>query len=442
MGFFFLLLYLTASYIRPAELYPWLAPYRPMLWLGLSGLIASLFSLMTGQRPTFRAKQIPLMAALMAIVAVSQVLQGWFGGALLAVQEFGITTTVFLLVVFNVTSLRRLRIVGVLLAVLSCAVVAPGVLAYHYGYSPERYLFKQRLDAPPGFDAEATDAEVLDGQPVLNRIRSLGFLNDPNDLAQALLVILPIIALAWRRRSWTRNLILVGLPCAWLLYGVYLTRSRGGLMGLGVLLFLVSKSRFKGTKAVIITGVALAALLALNFTGGREMSDGSGQGRLDAWSEGLQMLKQHPFFGVGYKNFGDVLVRTAHNSFVLCFAELGLVGYFVWLALLITTIREIGAVEKLGRDDPLERDLAKWARALKFSLYVFLTAAFFLSRTYSIMLFLLVGLGVVIVDLARREEKPLPQSSLRSLGALVGGFEIASVAAIYLLMRLNNLLGR
>ena len=62
------------------------------------------------------------------------------------------------------------------------------------------------------------------------------------------------------------------------------------------------------------------------------MQDESNAGRLDAWSAGLGMFRQQPFFGVGYNMFTDHNEITAHNSFVLCFAELGLFGYFIWLA--------------------------------------------------------------------------------------------------------------
>jgi hypothetical protein len=43
-----------------------------------------------------------------------------------------------------------------------------------------------------------------------------------------------------------------------------------------------------------------------------------------------------PVFGVSYNSFTDHHERTTHNSFVLCFAELGLLGYFTWLALVVT----------------------------------------------------------------------------------------------------------
>ncbi len=65
------------------------------------------------------------------------------------------------------------------------------------------------------------------------------------------------------------------------------------------------------------------------------------------------MFKSAPLFGIGFNGFTDLYEITAHNSFVLCLAELGLLGSTLWLALLVTTTiglnRSIGVQKKWQR---------------------------------------------------------------------------------------------
>src|SRR5690606_25337016 len=142
-------------------------------------------------------------------------------------------------------------------------------------------------------------------------------------------------------------------------------------------------------------GIAVAAFtmaaIATGATGGRGYSAGeaSAGGRIEAWSEGLTMLGNHPVFGVGYGNFGEHHDYTAHNSFVLAFSELGLVGYVFWLALLVLAFRELAIARAISEP---ESDEARWSRLLQFSLVGFLVCALFLSRSFVPTLYLLLGL--------------------------------------------------
>ena len=64
-----------------------------------------------------------------------------------------------------------------------------------------------------------------------------------------------------------------------------------------------------------------------------------GADRLELWSSGINLIKTHPFFGVGLGNFADEVGITAHNSVVVCAAEIGLVGFYAWVLLLFSTFR-------------------------------------------------------------------------------------------------------
>jgi O-antigen ligase len=151
------------------------------------------------------------------------------------------------------------------------------------------------------------------------------------------------------------------------------------------------------------------------------------------------MFRSSPVLGVGFQNFTDRHDLTAHNSFVLCFAELGAVGYFFWLALLVVAILQLEQVRQCT-DDGLGGDvLRRQARVLIASFAGMLAAAFFLSRSYNVALYLLVGLAFALYEIARHLGHPVALPSLYGVGRKVVTLEFASVAAMYVLVRATRL---
>jgi hypothetical protein len=67
----------------------------------------------------------------------------------------------------------------------------------------------------------------------------------------------------------------------------------------------------------------------------------------------------------------------------------------------------------------------------------FLAAAFFLSRTFIPMLYLLVGLGVALIVVARNANSAVQTPSAYRLGTILLASEIGSILFIYALMKVN-----
>ena len=229
-----------------------------------------------------------------------------------------------------------------------------------------------------------------------------GLFGDPNDLALTLIAILPFTILQRRSGAYLRNVLFVWLPIAVILYGVYATRSRGGVLALAC----------RDRPPVPSPARQLRCLSPRRaswwspFSGpgswavGRWRSTESASGRIDMWSAGLQNLKQSPVWGIGYRNFDAINGRAAHSAFAQCFAELGIVGYLLWLGLLLLTLDDLRLIHASTNEEAAE--LRKWARAIQVSLIGFLVGSIFLSRAYDVQLFILIGLGTVIAELARR----------------------------------------
>ncbi len=276
----------------------------------------------------------------------------------------------------------------------------------------------------------------------LPRIRSRGILNDPNDLGQATVAVLPFLFAFWSPGRITRNLALVALPAAFLLYGVYLTRSRGAMISILVVLVVALYDRFGRAAAALAAAAAVAAVAVASVVGfaGREVGiDESATGRTDAWANGLSMLRSSPVWGVGYGNFTEHNSLVAHNSFVHCFAEVGLVGYFVWLAIVALTWLRVSAVARLEPVTPEDEERARWAAAARYALTAFVAAAFFLSRTYGVMLFLILGLATAVADIARAEGRLPARGSLATWVAGIASLEVATVALFALLVRVGRI---
>jgi putative inorganic carbon (HCO3(-)) transporter len=190
---------------------------------------------------------------------------------------------------------------------------------------------------------------------------------------------------------------------ALLLYGVYLTNSRGALLAVLVIGGVYVWYRRGMVTAGVLGVVGLAVMKMLSSRMSElDADESSAAGRVDAWYEGMHMFMSQPLFGVGAGNFTDHNNLTAHNSFVLVLAETGFIGFTLWMAfigycfwMMVAVLRfkpmalEESAVQLL--DWSVERELAM---TLLLSLCGMFAAAFFLSRSYNFVLYLVMAVVV------------------------------------------------
>jgi O-antigen ligase len=224
-----------------------------------------------------------------------------------------------------------------------------------------------------------------------------------------------------------------------LVYGIYLTRSRGGALALVMVLWRFAAGRVGRVPALVLLVALGAGALALDF-GGRSLSvqpDESASERLVAWTEGLEMLKAQPILGVGYGQFLDHHTLTAHNSLVLCFAETGLLGCFFWVGLFVVTLLELRGLKSLSGDEPFDDLARQWAEGLQLSLIGFMVAAFFLSRTFVPTLYLIIGLSAALAAVARGANRSVTLPALPELVTLVLGCELGGIAVVYTIVKLH-----
>ena len=347
MGFVFTVIYIVLTIISPEQFGPEWASYHVLLYLAAITALTSVPAILA-QSHLRSSIQTYLLIGFIVAIGLSQVANHWYGGAIQSWLVFLPSAAVYFFIVANVTTIRRLKIVT-LAAIASCLVlVGEALYGYYGGFLGDTFVLKVNYER----------GEVLEQ---ILRLRGVGFLNDPNDFAQILLIALPLIFIAWRQGRIISNSLVVLAPAAVLLWATYLTHSRGALVGLAVLGLVVARKKLGTTASVALASVLAIGLMALDFTGGRGISASEGVDRLELWSTGLQLFKSAPIFGVGFGNFTNFSDHTAHNSLILPLAELGLVGSTMWVALLVTTtmglnrliaLRERPAMVGGGRNEP------------------------------------------------------------------------------------------
>jgi putative inorganic carbon (HCO3(-)) transporter len=472
--FILTVVYIVVTIISPVQFGPEWASYHPLLYLAGITFLLSLPNSFSSSRTNLRSSiQIFLMLGFIVAIAFSAVANGWIGGIVASWKAFLPSAAVFFFIVANVTTIRRLKILT-LAAVASCLVVVVEALCgYYSGFRGDTFVLQQSLFATDGILGQVA------------RLRGAGFLNDPNDFAQILLIALPLVFIGWQRGRSAVNSLIVFLPAVLLLWAIYLTHSRGALMALGILALMVAQKRLGATTSVVLTAVLILGLAALDFTGGRGISAVDGADRLEAWATGLEMFKRAPLFGVGFGAFTDFNEITAHNSFVLCLAELGLVGATLWVALLVTTMASLNRAIRqqrkkqmkpttpagnVGRDEEFtlgeaalrshESPIAAaivtviatdvetaiepphhpivpihWILAMRLALVGFTATGWFLSRSYATPMYLVLGLATAMIAL----ERPITVSRIRSSWIFFTlAAEAVAVICVYGMVHLRN----
>ncbi len=412
----FVLLYLALVYIRPHEYVEELMGV-PIV---VSALVIAFAVWLFQRNRDFSAPHHGLMVGLMISMSLSVAAAGWLGGAVKVVIEFAP-----IMVLFLITATSRLgpihfqRIFWVI--GLCCA-----VLALH------------------GIDQVGTGVGWSGAKVIEGRITYLGFLNDPNDLALAFIVALPM-TLYWGRSTSSRLLkLLAGIAAALQIIGIYLTNSRGGLVALGCMVVAYAVRRFGAWRSLGVIPVFVLAFVLLAPSRVAQMSseEDSAAGRVESWYEGIQMFLANPVLGVGKGFYLDYHQLTAHNSLVLAFAELGIVGYFFWFSMLVVTgvmasaVFKLRLIDEVGKVRVEARTFHELAVVLSYSLAGYLLASMFLSRSYVFLLFFLQALIIALYQGARRRwPDEVPIVSARKMFAVLVALEMASIVFMYLLTR-------
>ncbi len=198
----------------------------------------------------------------------------------------------------------------------------------------------------------------------LEKSRIGGIVDQPNMLAAFFnyYMFLPFGFFLLNLKKWKYWLLLI--PFLICFRGIMVTFSRGGYLafalGLCAIVFFRSKVMF----FLLLFAIGLAVLNPVLLPPGiryrmsqtiehktyvdtsltEESLESSSKTRVEIWRAGLEMIKEHPFFGVGYGLFGYMLqryweggARDAHNTYLIIAAEMGIPALivFLWIVFLV-----------------------------------------------------------------------------------------------------------
>ncbi len=279
-------------------------------------------------------------------------------------------------------------------------------------------------DADPASDYKCEKLGLFGTYSVEDRVRYRGELHDPNELSMTVSIgafaFLLAFAMLKRNVRWT----VLAIAGTVIVFGaVVMSQSRGGqavfLLVIGV--FFVKRYGFAG----LMVGVMLA--LPVLMLGGRSGSsaDESTQLRYDAWLAGLGMFKESPVFGVGHRLFSQHHFMTAHNSYVLTLAELGIIGFFLFTCLLYVSIKVLWRGVRELEDVPGAEVARTWGLTLLAGFIGMCFSISTLSFAYHTVLWIFLGLAGAYGS-AVRHHKPDFEVKLTGRDLLgVGVFVVA-----------------
>lgn len=456
MGFVLSVLYLVTAYLGPVTIFGPLAAAH--IGLILAGLVmfVSLPSLQGAL--IWKTPQSLALVGLAFAVLLSVLMTGWITGSFQSFLDFIPNAFAYFIVCLHFNSKKKLQVL-VLMLLLVCLFVTTR------GYIDLQRQAASDPAAQPDLNDNAEGSYLLaqksDAGQWFYRIRGQDFIADPNDFAQVIVCTTPLVFIFWRPKKYFRNLVCVFLPVCALLWGAFLTHSRGSVLAfLGVTIVGVRKKI--GTIPAILAAIILfIGASALNYTGGRNISVDSGEDRTTLWGESLELLKSHPLVGVGYGNLPDYIGHTAHNSVAVCAAELGLVGLYFWSLFLFATSRDVltlASPAKVEEGKPItpeqqlfpgppatieafdKSDVNRIGRLLFLSLTGFLIAGWFLSRAFTMTLFLLGGMVEVVYEMALRQEMISPRLPAARMFRYAGGLMISLLVLMDIMLRTVNLM--
>jgi hypothetical protein len=365
----------------------------------------------------------PLMRVGLLLVLWSLLTVPLTGGAL--GPQVNVTLTYFLIFVIvaqGVQGFRALRVAALSILSLSwflggiaivqglspfqCVLVDASVPGDEVGRADGRdceSAAECRVNMGPGEDYICERPGPLNTTSVGHgRVRYRGILEDPNELALALCMAIPLaLTIALRKRLLWRTLLFAATVAVVLPVTIW-TSSRGGQFVFVTVLavYMLQRAGWKGLlAAAVLAGPVL-------LFGGRpsDLVDQSAMERLEAWSAGLHMFTSSPIWGVGKGQFTEHHIRTAHNTFMLILGELGLVGLALWMGMFYVSIKIVILAARRYRDRPDGEMAYEWARSLLACLCGLAVGISFLSLGYHPVVWAIMALPAAYYVAARRHD--------------------------------------
>lgn len=395
-AFWMICMYLFFEYVRPQSIYP-IIDFLP--WTQLS-IIGALLGCFTDRTVRWVSSSVNVLLILFLITILLSSVFAYFPSVSYGnLDKYYLWVIIYFLIINIVNTRKRFFIFLCIFLVASFKLS----LSLSLTWAKRGFSFTDwGLSGPPGF------------------------FQNSGELAIQMLVFWPI---AWAfahslkphiTKTWYWLLMLMPITAIMVILGA---SSRGAQLALAVQLVVMNYRTVFKPKVIISVGVALFLLWTFLPEQQKERfqtmgEDKTSRQRILYFENGLEMIKDHPVFGVGYFNFvpyfkryypDDVIVHRVelpHNIIIQVGTDTGGVGLFIFLLLIIVAFRKAHSFRAKG----CEENQISIGRSANLSLIGFLVAGQFVTVTYYPYLWIHLALLVsmrnsFMDDLKRRKGK-------------------------------------
>ncbi|KKQ53109.1 hypothetical protein A2865_01565 [Candidatus Woesebacteria bacterium RIFCSPHIGHO2_01_FULL_39_17] len=223
---------------------------------------------------------------------------------------------------------------------------------------------------------------------------------NPNFLAGYLLVTLPLLYFLWKTTSKQSTkkfwLIVIGMQ----MIAILLTFAWAGAFGI-LTFFLISFVLNKTKRKILFISLIILALLSLGlFFKAQKQKEAVpdrliAEGRQRIFTKGILAFRERPFLGWGWANFDyafesvdwpiaikdDVYVDKAHSTFLEVLVTSGIVGFTLYLALIVRILMNLWT-----NNTPISR-----AFLVSFLLYVIHSQTNVISIAEEVVFWIILG---------------------------------------------------
>jgi len=393
-------LFTALLYLRPNELFPEIFGTLPIIkFVAIMALLAYTFGkLSSGEPLTIRTIEVKMIVVMVLLCLILMPLstapgEGWD----LFNEVYSKVVLIFVLMANLVDTRKRL-------IYMFNVIIAGGIWIAYYAIQ----IYRE-------------GEQVLHAKGGLTRIAGVGggMFGNPNDLANALDMLIPVAVVMGLNRKGLVRYLYFGFAILFSI-SVLITYSRGAFLGLVALgAFLAWKlgrgKRFQMIIAVaVVSGILTVASpggfgnrIATIFGGGKADKTRSSTQRRDLLIRAFNLAKVHPF-GVGLANYHIYSLdeEKAHNAYLEISVELGLLGFLAYLIFNIAPIIKLRRFEReLGEPTTdQEREAYYFGIGLQGTLIAYLVCSFFASVQYYWFLYYPVAHTIAFCRIYQREK--------------------------------------
>lgn len=403
MTVFLVYLYLIALYVRPQDWVPVFLGWPTAYLIIPLGLVLGFIEYRRGPEK-FQLPQNKILLVYLLVIFVSTLVNVDYSHAQEQLEMFAKRVAVFFMVIWALTT--RERVYGAIWAMLLLSLflayqaILQGVTGENWG----------GMTPYPGY------SEI--------RVRWYGDWDGPNVFGILFVMAYAVtLDLVFGAHSLLTRVFALSLMLSYVV-SIYYTNSRGAVLAIACTTLFYFMNKFRSIFAVLVVTVLVGGILALGPSRMSEVSskETSAHERTWLWEQGLQMLKENPFLGVGRGQFVKKvdLELIAHNNYVQNFAETGLIGFFCFIAMLWFSFKG-----NMMLSDPkyeVDPKFVSLGRMMTATIVGYAAVTFFVVMELDLLYFMF-GVSASVYLVASRQHSALPRIEMtkRDVQIITGG---------------------